>query len=55
MIFNLFRSKPNLTQLIPEGFIDIHSHILPGLDDGARNIEESVGLICKMKKWDFQS
>ena len=24
-----------------EGFIDIHSHILPGLDDGAKNLEET--------------
>lgn len=25
--------------------IDIHSHILPGIDDGARNVEESMDLI----------
>jgi protein-tyrosine phosphatase len=25
-----------------EGYIDIHSHILPHLDDGAKNIEESI-------------
>lgn len=25
--------------------IDIHSHILPGLDDGARNMEESLALL----------
>lgn len=24
------------------GFVDIHSHILPGVDDGARTIEESM-------------
>ena len=27
-----------------EGFIDIHSHVLWGIDDGARNIDESVDL-----------
>lgn len=26
------------------GFVDIHSHILPGLDDGASNLEESVAM-----------
>lgn len=28
--------------------IDLHSHVLPGLDDGAQNIEESLELIGKM-------
>lgn len=27
------------------GFIDLHSHILPGLDDGARDIETSLRII----------
>lgn len=27
------------------GFIDIHNHILPGIDDGAKTVEESVALI----------
>ena len=39
MIFNLFKSKPTLKELIPDGFVDIHSHILPGIDDGAKNVE----------------
>ncbi len=25
-----------------DSLIDIHAHILPGIDDGARNIEESI-------------
>jgi protein-tyrosine phosphatase len=28
--------------------IDFHSHILPGIDDGSKNIEESVKLLDKM-------
>ena len=40
MIFNLFKSKPTLNELIPNGFVDIHSHVLPGIDDGAKNIED---------------
>jgi len=50
MIFNFLKSKPTLKELIPHGFVDIHSHILPGIDDGAKNIEESMELISKMKK-----
>lgn len=53
MIFNLFKSKPNLKELIPEGFVDIHSHILPGIDDGAKNVEESMELISEMEKLGF--
>lgn len=34
--------------------IDIHSHILPGIDDGASNIEESMILIRAMKSWGFE-
>ena len=49
MIFNLFKAKPTLKELIPEGFVDIHSHLLPGIDDGAKNIEESINIINMMK------
>ncbi len=53
MFFNLFKSKPFLSDLIPKGFVDIHSHILPGIDDGAKNVEESILIIKKMKELGF--
>ena len=53
MIFNLFKSKPSLKELIPKGFVDIHSHILPGIDDGAQNLNESLKLISEMKNMGF--
>ena len=53
MIFNLLKSKPTLKELIPEEFVDIHSHILPGIDDGAKNIKESLELIEKMNEMGF--
>ena len=53
MIFNFFKSKPTLKELIPKGFIDIHSHILPGIDDGPKNSEESLELISEIKKLGF--
>ncbi|MEL1240135.1 tyrosine-protein phosphatase [Flavobacterium flavipallidum] len=43
-MFTLFKSKPTLKELIPDNHIDIHSHLLPGIDDGAKNIEDSLGL-----------
>ena len=53
MIFNLFKSKPTLKELIPDGFVDIHSHVLPGVDDGSKNIKESIDMITEMKKMGF--
>lgn len=29
---------------------DMHSHFIPGIDDGAQTIEDSIGLILKMKE-----
>ncbi|MBO6248586.1 MAG: capsular biosynthesis protein, partial [Bacteroidales bacterium] len=28
-----------------EGFVDCHSHILPGVDDGVRHIDESLEIL----------
>ena len=43
----IFFNKPKtiLKDLVPENHIDIHSHILPGIDDGAQTIEDSIFLI----------
>ena len=34
--------------------IDFHSHILPGLDDGATDLENAVELAVAMKEWGFE-
>lgn len=39
------KNKPTLKDLIPDNHIDIHSHLLPGIDDGARNIKDTIELI----------
>ncbi|HMI79320.1 MAG TPA: CpsB/CapC family capsule biosynthesis tyrosine phosphatase, partial [Ferruginibacter sp.] len=46
-MFNFFRNKRSVENLpgnLPVT-LDIHSHILPGIDDGARDIETSLQLI----------
>ncbi|MFE3847995.1 tyrosine-protein phosphatase [Flavobacterium sp. LB3P45] len=43
-MFTFFKSKPVLKDLIPDGHIDIHSHLLPGIDDGARTFEDTLRL-----------
>ena len=34
--------------------LDFHSHILPGLDDGAVDIDDAVALVSAMKDWGFE-
>lgn len=43
-MFSIFNKKFYLKDLL-EGTIDIHNHILPGIDDGAPEIEDSLALI----------
>ena len=53
-MFNIFsRAKPKLSDLIPKNFVDIHSHVLPGIDDGAKNIDESLKMIYEMSMLGF--
>ena len=34
-------------------YIDLHSHILDGIDDGSKNLEESIEMIQKMESLGF--
>ncbi|NER16866.1 tyrosine-protein phosphatase [Spongiivirga citrea] len=44
MIF--FKKKTvTLSDLIPKGYVDIHSHLLPGIDDGSKNIYQTTKLV----------
>lgn len=38
-------NQRNITDTIMDKIIDIHTHILPGVDDGAKDIDESVKII----------
>ena len=46
-MFNIFKKKPAAS--VPYNFsnfpTDMHSHILPGIDDGSPDVETSIGLI----------
>jgi tyrosine-protein phosphatase YwqE len=39
------KKKIFLKDLIPSNFVDIHSHLIPGIDDGAKTITDTVQLI----------
>ena len=45
------QNKPYLRDLIPNNFVDIHSHLLPGIDDGATTIEETLFLIKGLEEF----
>jgi tyrosine-protein phosphatase YwqE len=52
-MLSFFKSKPKLSELIPMGYVDIHSHILPGIDDGAQNLEDTKFLLEEMRQLGF--
>lgn len=47
---SFFRRKQYLIDHL-EGFIDMHNHILPGIDDGAQTVEESIQLIKEFSEF----
>lgn len=53
MIIDLFKSRKRITtktSYFSEDYIDIHSHILPGIDDGAKTMGHSLELLTNMSK-----
>ncbi len=47
-MISIFRKKDYLIDHL-HGITDIHNHILPGIDDGAQNTEDSIDLLKKFK------
>jgi tyrosine-protein phosphatase YwqE len=53
--FNFFKPKPSsdvevdLSQLA----VDLHSHLIPGIDDGAKTLDDSIQLILELKALGF--
>lgn len=50
MFFN-FKSKPKLIDLIPHGYVDIHSHLLFGLDDGTKTADDTLAYLKQLQNW----
>lgn len=59
---NELMNEENITVTSPEwktmenqpGFIDIHSHLLPGIDDGCRTVDESIKCIRGLQAHGFR-
>lgn len=39
--------------MIPDGCIDFHSHLLPGIDDGAKTFDDTVSLLASLREIGF--
>lgn len=49
-MIHFFKPKSFLRDFIPDNHIDIHSHLLPNIDDGATSINNSAQLILGLKE-----
>jgi len=47
------KNKTSLRDIIPSGYVDIHSHLLPKIDDGSKSIEDTLELITVLKEFGF--
>lgn len=54
MIFFKKKTIP-LSEFFPTGFVDIHSHLLPGIDDGAKDLEDSIALITQLYSYGIRN
>tara|TARA_R110001583_G_scaffold50469_5_gene157547 strand:+ start:16480 stop:17235 length:756 start_codon:yes stop_codon:yes gene_type:complete len=54
-MFSFFKIKKNLTSQFPTDFVDIHSHLLPNIDDGSKSFEESASLIKRLNSYGIKN
>lgn len=54
-MLSFFKNKVSITTLFTNEFVDIHSHLLPGIDDGSKNMDETIALIKKMRGYGIQN
>lgn len=47
-MLSFFTPKPLLKDLIPKNFVDIHSHLLPGIDDGSKSVTDTESYMNQM-------
>lgn len=54
IVFFKKKKQPTIN-LFDENFVDIHSHLLPGIDDGAKDLDNSIDLIEKMSSFGIRN
>lgn len=50
LMLRLFKKNKKVPFEISKLEVDMHCHVLPGIDDGAKNVEESIAIILALKK-----
>lgn len=53
-LFNIFSDKVEPLSGFNDLGVDMHSHLIPGIDDGAKTIEDSINLIKELKALGFR-
>lgn len=55
-MFDFFKkkSKEEVIVNLSELAVDLHSHLIPGIDDGAKTIDDSIQLIKELKSLGYQ-
>jgi len=53
-MFNLFKKSGKATPDLSFLAVDMHSHILPGLDDGLKELNQSISLIIQLKELGYK-
>ena len=56
-LLNIFRNKSNVADHLTDFSkvaVDMHSHLIPDIDDGVKSIEESLQLIRKFKELGYR-
>jgi tyrosine-protein phosphatase YwqE len=43
-------SRKNVCATLFAGMTDVHTHLLPGVDDGAQSLADSVEILCFMQE-----
>ncbi|MEH0158231.1 CpsB/CapC family capsule biosynthesis tyrosine phosphatase [Limibacter armeniacum] len=58
MLFSFFKKKskkePKVYENITPLTVDVHSHLLPGIDDGAETIEDSLEMLSKFAQYGYR-
>ncbi len=49
-MFSFLKNKKTIETPFAGIGVDMHSHLIPGIDDGAENLEDSVKMILKLKE-----
>lgn len=53
-MFSFLKNKKSIETPFANIGVDMHSHLIPGVDDGAENLEDSVNMISKLRELGYE-